>query len=130
MVKGGWALVLPWLLAGCGAGEASEPEKRVSAYTVQVPMSEWRMVIDGRTLTSAKQTAMIHAGDVTFEVENTGQEAHAFYIRGHGLDAQTPRLAPGERAQLTVRLEPAIYEVGCEDAGHREKGLAGRVRAQ
>jgi iron uptake system component EfeO len=94
--------------------------------TVQVALQEWAIVPD---------TASASAGDVTFEIENTGDETHEFVIlrtdldvldlptaedgsvdeEGAGIEVvdEVEDLAAGASETLTVDLESGNYALIC-----------------
>ena len=65
------------------------------------------------------------AGQVTFEVTNTGKIEHNFAIQG---SSGTDMLAPGDSATLTIpNLEAGEYTYVCEVAGHADGGMKGTL---
>jgi uncharacterized cupredoxin-like copper-binding protein len=86
----------------------------------------------------------LHAGDVTFDLENQGPNTHELVVvRSDGADlpiradgitvdeeAIEPRIAgawedakPGTRDQLQLHLEPGRYVLFCNMAGHYLGGM-------
>lgn len=86
------------------------------AQVVRVTLSEWKVRLSRDTVT---------AGQVTFEIANNGQIAHAVQVVGNGVDKATRQLGAKEVATLTVTLKPGTYEVICplaEDS-HKQAGM-------
>src|ERR1041384_4320265 len=51
----------------------------------------------------------VPAGEVTFNIKNTGSHRHNFEINGHGVDAKLGRdLEGGQSADLHVTLTPGV----------------------
>lgn len=107
-----------------------------AASTVQVTLQEWAVVPD---------MATAPAGEVTFEIENTGEEAHEFVIlrtdlevtdlptaeggsvdeEGAGIEVvdEVEDLAAGASETLTVDLDSGQYALICnilEEEGEME----------
>jgi hypothetical protein len=60
----------------------------------------------------------VDAGEITFEVTNTGTEKRAFKISGPGLERYfTEPLPPGESQKMTVNLRPGVYKVEAPAVG-------------
>jgi plastocyanin len=67
----------------------------------------------------------VKAGQAVVELANFGQDPHdlrlqrqgARYIAGLGV------VAPGKRADLTLRLAPGRYSLWCSIANHRQLGM-------
>lgn len=115
------ALVL--LLTGCPPRTAQLPEEespRVAGTQervtqVNVGMTEYAFTLDPN---------QAPAGDVVFNVRNTGDVVHAFEIEGQGIEQSTPRMQPGETATLRVEnMRPGTYEVYCPVGNHAERGM-------
>ena len=72
----------------------------------------------------------VESGDVTFTVTNTGSEDREFKISGPGLERSLiAPLRPGESEQMTVNLEPGIYEVVAPSPSDRTKQLTVEITA-
>ena len=65
----------------------------------------------------------VHAGQVTFDVQNDGKIPHDLVVQGNGVDAKTPLLDAGQSKTLTVDLKPGTYDVFCSVPGHKEAGM-------
>lgn len=62
------------------------------------------------------------AGEVTFEVTNSGATEHNFAIEGQ---SATEMIAPGESATLVATLDAGEYTFICEVSGHAGGGMKG-----
>ena len=66
------------------------------------------------------------AGDVTFEVRNTGATEHNFAIEGQ---AGTEMIPPGESSSLTIpAMKAGTYKYVCEVPGHADGGMNGTLQ--
>ncbi|HVU77697.1 MAG TPA: cupredoxin domain-containing protein [Gaiellaceae bacterium] len=67
----------------------------------------------------------VTAGTATFELANFGEDPHDLRIQKAGARhvAGTPVVAPGGRAELTVKLAPGRYSFWCSIANHRQLGM-------
>ena len=73
----------------------------------------------------------VHAGRVTFNMTNFGEDAHNLRITGPGgyRSAVSPDVAAGERARFTVHLRRAgLYRLVCLKPGHAAKGMRATLR--
>ena len=65
----------------------------------------------------------VHAGRVTFDVQNDGKIPHDLVVEGNGIDEKTPLLDAGESKTLSVELKPGTYDLYCSVPGHKEAGM-------
>jgi len=65
----------------------------------------------------------VHAGQVTFDVQNEGKIPHDLVVQGNGVDAKTPLLDAGRSKTLSVDLKPGTYDLFCSVPGHKEAGM-------
>lgn len=89
------------------------------ASTVMATLTEWKIDVPLDTASPGKYT---------FQVENSGRYSHALEVEGKEKEWETDRLAPEQRAELTVELGPGVYELYCpvEDARGKHKDLGMR----
>jgi len=87
------------------------------AQSVNVTLSEWKVVLDRDT---------VRAGAVTFKVTNAGTMTHGFFVRGPGVAKGSHDIPAGQSAPLTVTLKPGTYELYCpmSDLTHRMAGMS------
>ena len=107
--------------AACGEGDvvsSADPTEPVLA-TVEVGLVEYSL--DPSSVTFERP------GTFRFHGINRGSETHALRIAGVGLDEETPLLAPGQSAMLTVPLSAGTYEMWCPVADHRALGMRATV---
>lgn len=118
-------------IAGCGGSDADPSDMRVDAGAAMdttpagtpappslpglagearrqttVVLREWEVATDDDALA---------AGDVTFQVMNTGTAPHALAVTGPGTDARTEPIEPGGTGSLAVALAPGTYHLYCPD---------------
>ena len=83
-----------------------------------IGLSEWKIDNPMDTLP---------AGRYTFRVENTGSREHGLEIEGNGKEWETGDIRPGAASEITVDLEPGIYELYCpveeKDVEHEKRGM-------
>ena len=65
----------------------------------------------------------IPSGQVTFVINNKGNEVHNFAILGNKAGAQ---IGPGKSETWTVSLPPGSYNYVCDVPFHAERGMAGQ----
>ena len=132
-------IAIPFVLAACGDDDdttsAAAPAETTAAESTTaesttaggggetVALSETEYKI-------APADATVKAGSVTFDVSNDGQTVHNLEIEGDGVEEGTEDLQPGDTGQLTVDLQPGIYEMYCSIDGHEDLGMKGEVTVQ
>ena len=82
--------------------------------TVTVNMVEYAFQLSQSTIPS---------GQVTFVINNKGNEVHNFAIVGNKAGAQ---IAPGTSETWTVALPPGTYNYHCDVPFHAERGMVGQ----
>jgi uncharacterized cupredoxin-like copper-binding protein len=82
--------------------------------TVTVNMVEYAFQLSQTTIPS---------GQVTFVINNKGNEIHNFAILGNKAGAQ---IAPGTSETWTVSLPPGTYNYDCDVPFHAERGMVGQ----
>lgn len=115
------------MLAACGTDDdarrvSDSAAGDVAASDVQgsvvIGLSEWKVDVPMDTLP---------AGTYTFRVENSGRVSHGLEIEGNGREWETGDLKPGTASEITVKLEPGVYELYCPvesgDREHDERGM-------
>lgn len=73
----------------------------------------------------------VHAGRVTFNMTNFGEDAHNVRLTGPGgyRSAVSPDVGAGERARFTVHLRRAgTYRLVCLKPGHAARGMRATLR--
>ncbi len=91
-----------------------------AAQEVQVTLKEWSI---------EPSTIEVTAGDVKFDVTNSGQFTHDFVIMKDGSEvAKTPTFRQADGTQvLEVDLQPGTYKVLCDIQGHADRGMQGEL---
>jgi uncharacterized cupredoxin-like copper-binding protein len=69
----------------------------------------------------------VRAGQVTFNLRNTGGAPHALEIEGQGIEEETRVIQGGQSATLRVNLKPGTYEMYCPVGNHRQQGMEGEL---
>src|SRR2546421_10215379 len=88
--------------------------RTTSGVQVQVLLDEYKI----------HMPTTIPAGEVTFNVKNTGGHKHNIEINGRGIDAKPPHdLDPGQSADLHTHLDPGTYKVWCPVGPHANLGM-------
>jgi hypothetical protein len=74
----------------------------------------------------------IPAGPARIELVNFGQDEHNLRLRRVGGTAvyQLPKVLPGERRILFVRLKPGLYRLSCTVADHAARGMRAELRVR
>jgi plastocyanin len=67
----------------------------------------------------------VKAGQAVIELANFGQDPHDLRLQRAGARhiAGLGVVAPGQRADLTLRLAPGRYSLWCSVANHRQLGM-------
>ena len=89
-----------------------------AATSVPVSETEFKITLPKSTLA---------AGSYSFEVANDGKIEHDLVVKGNGVNAKTPTIAPGKSAMLNVDLKPGTYDVYCSIPGHKQAGMEGKL---
>ncbi|HEV8353410.1 MAG TPA: cupredoxin domain-containing protein [bacterium] len=109
-------VVVTVVAAACGRGGApgqpAQPPAPGGASAVTVDEKEW-------TITFATPT--VKAGQVTFNVTNTGAIEHNFVIVETKFEIDATQ--PGKSKTGTTTLQPGTYTVICNIPGHEEAGM-------
>ena len=74
----------------------------------------------------------IPAGPARIELVNFGQDEHDLRIQRIGGTAvyQLPKVLPGERRVLSLRLKPGLYRLSCSVADHAARGMHAQLRVR
>src|SRR5438874_13805444 len=102
-----------------GQQPAAKPKPYVTAVQAYALPSSVAVSETEFKITAA--TTSLKAGQVTFEVKNTGKIPHDLAIKQTG--DKTKLIQPGGRAKLTVTLKAGTYELYCTVPGHEAAGM-------
>lgn len=103
------------VLAGCGGSEEGAP-----GATIEVRLTEYAL--------DPAQVSIEEPGTYTFRAINDGSVEHALEVGGHGVEAETDLIAPGETGEVTVELtETGEYDLYCPVDDHKAQGMDGAV---
>jgi plastocyanin len=105
-------LALAGIVALLSLGHASAP----SPARIQVVAREYSFGLS---------RVHVKAGTAVVELANFGEDLHDLRVRRVGARhvAGTAVVAPGQRADLTVKLAPGRYSFWCSVADHRARGM-------
>jgi uncharacterized cupredoxin-like copper-binding protein len=71
------------------------------------------------------------AGDITFQIKNTGAVAHDIAVDLNGTEKASPLVQPGQTESWTVTIsDPGDYQIYCSVPGHKEAGMKGTLKVQ
>ncbi|MGH2454099.1 MAG: cupredoxin domain-containing protein [bacterium] len=107
------------LVAACGGGGGQQGGTTTTppaATTVTVTETEFKF---------EPQAMTAKAGQVTFEVKNSGAVEHNFIIEG--TDVKLEGIQPGQTKTATAPLAAGSYKVLCTIPGHQEAGMTGTL---
>jgi len=83
------------------------------------------------TSNAIRFSAKPKAGTVKFQVRNTSDDAHDFWLRGGGKTWKTRVLVGGRAASLTATLKKGVrYSFWCSISDHRQDGMSGTFVAR
>ena len=112
-------------LAACGGGEGSPEEEGLpgagaSIRTITIEETEFRL--------EPSRVRLDERGTYTFRVVNNGATTHALEIEGHGIEEESPEVAPGDTVNMKVTLtQPGTYELYCPVGDHEDRGMRGTL---
>jgi uncharacterized cupredoxin-like copper-binding protein len=108
-------LVVPIILLSLtSAASAQDQEKKASAGTVEVKLTEYAI----------EMPETVPAGPTTFVVRNEGRKTHSFVLEGEGIEGKLESsLRPHATANLDLTLKPGKYKVYCPIGSHEAKGM-------
>ncbi len=68
----------------------------------------------------------VKSGTAVVELANFGEDPHDLRLQRRGARhiAGLREVAPGQRAQLTLRLPPGRYSLWCSIGDHRKRGMS------
>jgi hypothetical protein len=74
----------------------------------------------------------LRQGRALIELVNYGEDEHDLVLRrvGGTKSWRLRRILPGSRATLAVRLRPGLYQLWCEVADHRARGMRATLRVR
>ncbi len=84
-----------------------------------------RMQVVANEFSFSLSRTRLPAGQAVIELANFGQDLHDLRLQRLGARhiAGTQVVAPGSRAELTVKLLPGRYSLWCSIANHRARGM-------
>ena len=98
---------------------------RQTTATSTVPVGNAKTTVTVNMVEYAFQLSQstIPSGQITFVINNKGNEVHNFAILGNKAGAQ---IAPGTSETWTVSLPPGTYNYQCDVPFHAERGMTGQ----
>lgn len=143
-------IMMAMAIPACSSGSTDTTQAQASETTtaaggaqiVKVELAD----VDSQTEALTPTPGSVPAGEVTFEVTNSGDKEHEFVVfktdlaiedlptnesgsevieDGPGLEAidEIEGIAPGETKTLTVTLEAGNYALICNIKGHYQRGM-------
>jgi plastocyanin len=102
------------------AALAASSVAAAQAPTSTVTLTEWKIELSRDT---------VPEGSVTFRLNNQGTIAHAFWVRGPGMDKGSRDVAARASATLTLTLKAGTYDVFCplSENSHKMAGMARKL---
>jgi len=117
-----------FIVAGAVVTACSSPSKHAGTVLVATETSAGVSVPVELDEYAIRMPVDFPAGNVTFDIKNTGSKGHTFRIKGNGVDEELrDYLRPGESTTLTVALKPGRYKVNCPIAPHPILGMRDTV---
>jgi uncharacterized cupredoxin-like copper-binding protein len=119
------------LLAACGGG--SEKKTTTTAPEVGTVVGGVRVL---KTFVVHETEYALKPSKITVDrlayyaikAVNDGHETHALEVKGHGVDAKSNEIAPGESATFAVDLtRSGKYRLFCPVDDHAGKGMEGTI---
>ncbi len=114
------------LLSGCGGRSA--PQQPPAAQATPAPAApspaapaEQEVTIKLTEFKFEPGTVEVKAGQVKFELENSGTVEHNFVIVG--TNNRIEAIPPGKKGELAAALRPGSYRIECDVPGHKEAGM-------
>jgi len=109
--------------AGCGGGDGTSD----SAGTTGGGGGGQAIDVAASDFMFAPADLQADPGELTINLTNDGQSAHALEIDGNGVEEETDTIEPGDSTSLTVTLEEGTYEISCPVDGHKGLGMVGTI---
>lgn len=123
-------------LAACGGGDGDTSDPATTPPATTAPAITAAPTATPATaavrVTATMTDFKIELSETTFEpgvymfaADQKGQSSHAITIAGPGVDnVSTPTVDPGGAThEVTVTLQPGIYEIWCPVGDHRARGM-------
>jgi nitrite reductase (NO-forming) len=103
----------------------TQPPATTTTPTSTVPVGTASTTVTVNMVEYAFQLSQssIPSGQVTFVINNKGNEIHNFAILGNKAGAQ---IAPGTSETWTVSLPPGTYNYDCDVPFHADRGMTGQ----
>jgi len=85
-----------------------------------------RLQVVAKEYTFSLSRLHVKSGAAVVELANFGEDPHDLRLqrRGSRHIAGIGEVAPGERADLTLRLPPGRYSLWCSVGDHRKRGMS------
>ncbi|HEY3181488.1 MAG TPA: hypothetical protein VGJ77_01520 [Gaiellaceae bacterium] len=85
-----------------------------------------RVQVVAREFSFSLSRLRVKTGPAVVQLANFGEDPHDLRLQRHGSRhvAGIGEVAPGERADLTLRLPPGRYSLWCSVGDHRKRGMS------
>jgi plastocyanin len=92
-------------------------------HTATPPPTQMQVVAREYSFTLSR--LHVKSGPAVIELANFGQDPHDLRLQRRGARhiAGLGTVAPGQRAELSLRLRPGRYSLWCSVANHRQLGM-------
>lgn len=101
----------------------TQPPPTTTTSTVPVGTAKTTVTVNMVEYAFQLSQSSIPSGQITFVINNKGNEVHNFAILGNKAGAQ---IAPGTSETWTVSLPPGTYNYQCDVPFHAERGMVGQ----
>jgi uncharacterized cupredoxin-like copper-binding protein len=114
--------------AGCGGSSSGKSSPRTESSTAAAAAGRTVTIHETEFRLEPATVDLRAPGPVVVRAVNDGKVTHALGIEGHGVDAETAEIDPGESTTLRVDLsERGTYELYCPVDGHKQQGMEGKL---
>jgi uncharacterized cupredoxin-like copper-binding protein len=124
-MRGLFSVAKPAVAPPTSSAPTTTTQPTTTAPTSTVPVGTAKTTVTVNMVEYAFQLSQlsIPSGQITFVINNKGNEVHNFAILGNKAGAQ---IAPGTSETWTVSLPPGTYNYQCDVPFHTDRGMVGQ----
>jgi nitrite reductase (NO-forming) len=122
-MKGVFAVATKAVAPPPSSTPSTTTQQTTTTSTVPVGTAQTTVTVNMVEYAFQLSQSSIPSGQVTFVINNKGNEVHNFAILGNKAGAQ---IAPGTSETWTVALPPGTYNYQCDVPFHAERGMTGQ----